>query len=151
MRLRYALRGKKHTMGRVLDQYTVLIAEDERAVRMLLRVVLEGAGATVLEAENGRQALRLLELEPGRFDLVITDLNMPVMDGEQLVVAIRSQFGKSLPIIMCSAMDVLGRAPMLQHLMSGIVNKPFSPPELVRAAALALAQRRDLDERRAAV
>ena len=132
-----------------LNHTRILIVEDERPVRMLLRVVLEAAGATVLEAENGRQALRLLEVEPMGFDMVLTDLNMPEVDGEQLVQAIRAQWGDNTPIVMCTAMNIAVRSPMLLNLVQGVVTKPFSPPELVRAVAQAVAGH--ARERRAAV
>src|SRR5688572_29106406 len=58
------LHGKHQRTMQPLHDITVLVAEDERPVRMLVRVVLESAGARVLEAEQGAIALRLLDLHP---------------------------------------------------------------------------------------
>lgn len=124
---------------RPLHGHRILVVEDERPVRMLLRVVLESAGATVVEAENGQQALRLLEVE-GLFDLLVSDMNMPELDGAGLVTAIRGRWGNSMPVLMCSAMDVIAQSPELGQLVQGVISKPFSPPALVSAAASAAAR-----------
>lgn len=121
-----------------LTNTRILLAEDERHVRMLLRVVLEAAGATVVEAEDGSRALRLLELETPAFDLVLTDLNMPNMDGEALVNALRVRWPE-LPVVVCSARTLPQSAPSLCGRVQGAVMKPFIPSELVRTLAQALA------------
>jgi two-component system cell cycle sensor histidine kinase/response regulator CckA len=64
---------------------TVLIVEDETLVRMLLRTILKQAGYTVLEGQNGIDALAVFESHPGRIDLVIGDIIMPHMNGPELI------------------------------------------------------------------
>jgi len=115
-----------------LTDLTVLVAEDERPVRMLLRVVLEHSGATVLEAENGAVALRLLDLHPG-IDLLCTDVHMPTMDGQQLVERLRTGPLAHLPVVACTAMDLERTHPRLATLVDGVVQKPFVPADLIRA------------------
>lgn len=125
---------------KAIHDITVLVAEDERSVRMLLRVVLEAAGARVLEAEDGDVALRLLDLHP-EIDLLCTDVNMPRMDGEQLVLAARCR-RPDLPVVACSAMSLPADRPGLASVADAVVQKPFVPAELMRAIDAALARSR---------
>src|ERR1017187_7431449 len=82
---------------------TVLLAEDEPVVRGLMASGLRAMGCTVLEAGNGEQALRILEQSRGQgFDLLLTDIVMPVMGGRELAY----KFGSLFPmakILFCSA------------------------------------------------
>jgi CheY-like chemotaxis protein len=125
---------------RPLDNTCVLVAEDERSVRMLLRVVFEAAGAQVLEAEDGQQALRLYDLHPD-IDALCTDVNMPNLDGPGLVAALRAR-EPNLPIVACTALDLRGHASPLRALVDGHVQKPFSPADVVRAIGDAIDLRR---------
>jgi CheY-like chemotaxis protein len=117
-------------MMKVLPDLTILVAEDERPVRMLVRVVLEAAGARVVEAENGAVALRLLDLHP-EIDLICTDVGMPVLDGAALVRAVRTR-RPELPIVACSALRLRETHPALEASVDGVVRKPFVPSDLVR-------------------
>lgn len=63
---------------------TVLLAEDELVVRKLAKEVLRHQGFSVIEAADGREALKLFEADPNRFDLMISDVMMPIMDGREL-------------------------------------------------------------------
>jgi CheY-like chemotaxis protein len=125
-----------------LSDITVLVAEDERPVRMLLRVVLEAAGARVLEAEHGEVALRLLALHP-EVTVLCTDVNMPQMDGEQLVAAARAA-RPELPVVACSAMDLDTSYPGMALHVDAVVRKPFVPGDLVRAIDSAIRRHDDL-------
>lgn len=132
-----------------LNDITLLIAEDERPVRMLLRVVLEAAGARVIAAEDGLRALRLLALHP-EVDVVCTDLNMPNMSGDELARAIRAQ-SPGLPIVVCSASDLTSSAPGLTGIVDGVVRKPFVPGDLVQAIRTAVDEPGSRSELRRAV
>lgn len=116
-----------------LLRYRILVAEDERHVRMLLRVVLEAAGATVIEAEDGGRAIRLLQLEDQGFHVVLTDLHMPECTGYELIDAVASRWPQ-LPIVVCSARGE-AESQVLEGRVTAIVNKPFVPADLVRAVA----------------
>ncbi len=124
---------------KVLEDITVLIAEDERPVRMLLLVVLESAGARVLEAENGEVAMRLLDLHPD-VDVLCTDVNMPHMDGAALAALTRIR-RPLMPIVACTAMDLEMSYPGLAAHVDATIQKPFVPSELIRAIATSLAGR----------
>lgn len=109
----------------------ILVVEDERQIRMLMRIVLEAAGATVIEADDGMTALRLLELEAGAVDVVVTDLGMPRIDGVALVAELALAW-PALPVVVCSAQQVTDHVPGLAERVQGIIHKPFVPSELVR-------------------
>jgi CheY-like chemotaxis protein len=67
----------------------ILVAEDEEGIRTLAAYILRSAGHDVLTAGNGLEAVSLYRSNPDRFDVVLTDLTMPVMDGIQAVKLIR--------------------------------------------------------------
>lgn len=89
------------------SQQTVLIIEDEPSVRRALRHKLELEGFTVAEAGNGKEGLRqALEIYP---DLIILDIMMPLLNGEQVLKQLREdEWGKTVPVI------VLTNTPFLE-------------------------------------
>lgn len=110
---------------------TVLIVDDEPDLLFLLKMVLETAGYSVVEASDGAEALeKLSERNP---DMVITDLMMPVMNGRELIRQLRSNPSTaSLPILLCSLHpDVAAGA-------DAVVQKPFKPHELLRVTGALL-------------
>jgi CheY-like chemotaxis protein len=68
----------------------ILVVDDDQAVRLLLRAVLERRGHAVVEAKNGDEGLQYYRAAPA--DLVITDIQMPVMDGLQMIKELRGDF-----------------------------------------------------------
>lgn len=80
--------------------FHILVADDDKHTRMLLRAVLESENYTVSTAENGEQALELLDRE--HIDLVILDVMMPKMDGYEFTRIVR-QTDSTLPILMVTA------------------------------------------------
>jgi two-component system chemotaxis response regulator CheY len=81
------------------EGYTALIADDAAAVRRSVRWILEPAGLKVLEAGDGKAALEVLRAE--KVDVLIADLNMPQMDGLELIRALRADPKlKAVPILM---------------------------------------------------
>jgi two-component system, chemotaxis family, chemotaxis protein CheY len=77
----------------------ILIVDDSATMRQLIRLILaKRPGLAFAEAADGQQALEKLEREA--FDLLITDVNMPNLDGLGLIRAVRSRPGRSLPIII---------------------------------------------------
>ena len=116
----------------------VMIVDDEVGVRALLTKVLEQAGFRVTSAPDGQQALELLESEPGDFDLVITDIVMPTLDGLELIRAITERY-PSLPVIAISGggygngLLYLRAAEALGAV--GTLLKPFWNAELLEVVA----------------
>jgi nitrogen-specific signal transduction histidine kinase/CheY-like chemotaxis protein len=126
-------------------QPRLLLVEDDQMVRRLARRVLDGAGYQVLEAEDGRAALDLLE-RGDTFDLIVTDVRMPRLSGTQLATEARAA-GVRAPFLFISGhLDESMATHIRAELDSRLVSKPFTPAALVDAVRQELAQRR-ADER----
>ena len=91
----------------MIRQVHVLIVDDEKLIRINLRALMEDLGFRVGEAANGREALAALERES--FDLVLTDLRMPEMDGLSLITALREK-NPNTPVIVVSGTGSIGDA-----------------------------------------
>ena len=115
----------------------VLVVDDEVAIRSLIQHTLEDLGYTVLNAENGAQALELFERVSKDIKLVLLDLVMPVLDGAETAVALHSR-KPDLPILVMSGIaddDALRRFGNVR--IAGFVPKPFAPEQLAQAVAVA--------------
>ena len=109
---------------------SVLIVEDDAKIRQLVKVYLEREGYEALEAENGEDALEKFK----QFDpcLVILDLMLPRLSGEEVCTTIRTDLKSIVPIIMLTAkVEELERIQGLRMGADDYVTKPFSPQELV--------------------
>ena len=113
---------------------SVLVVDDERDIREMLRELLERAGHEVIEAANGQQALELAERTPA--DLVILDISMPLLDGWQTLERLRAF--SAVPVLMLTARtSELEKVRALQAGADDYVSKPFGRQELLaRVAAL---------------
>ncbi|HEY1186653.1 MAG TPA: PAS domain S-box protein, partial [Gemmata sp.] len=111
---------------------TVLLAEDEDAVRTLVRVALEGQGYTVLPASGGAEALDRLRAHPDPVHLLVTDVVMPQMSGRELAEAARAA-RPGLRVLYMSGYtdDALGRHG-LEGTGDQFIQKPFTPLGLAR-------------------
>lgn len=108
---------------------TILVVDDEVDIAATLAEFLELNGYRAVVAHDGEEGLnKAIEAEP---DLVITDLMMPRMDGDELVAALREHAAtRNIPVVMMSATRHLFLAPFLR--------KPFQPEQLLQAVAKAL-------------
>jgi len=108
---------------------TILLVEDEDAVRRLCTRVLSASGYHVLEARNGDEAIELMTRRAGNLDLLVTDLVMPRMGGRQLAAKLRESLPK-LRILFLSGYTE--GAPLARELdpSVGFLQKPFAPPAL---------------------
>ena len=107
---------------------TVLVVDDEICIREVIKEYCLNENYDVLEAENGIQALEILE--KNNIDIIILDIMMPKMDGYTALVEINSHY--DIPVIMLSARD--DEYDKLQSFNLGVndyVTKPFSPKELM--------------------
>ena len=110
------------------DEARVLVVDDQEEVRELLRTLLERAGHRVTTADDGRGALRALY--EGPVDLVVLDVNMPVLDGWQTLERIREL--TEVPVLMLTGRDAeLERVRGLRSGADDYVVKPFGRQELL--------------------
>lgn len=109
----------------------ILIVEDDADFQDIYALYLQGESYRVLRAENGRAGLELLGQE--RPDLIILDLIMPVMDGEEFYVKLREQEAwRKIPVIVASVNEKV--PPKIAELggVSGFLKKPFTMDDLLR-------------------
>jgi CheY-like chemotaxis protein len=118
----------------------ILIAEDEEPLRGLVSRALKEDGHDVVAAADGAEALDALQREAGRFDLLLADIKMPVMDGLALALATARDFPAVPILLMTGFADQRERASGLEALVSDVISKPFSVPEIKFAVAAALAK-----------
>jgi CheY-like chemotaxis protein len=106
----------------------ILVVDDDKTVRLLLRTILEHRGHAVVEAENGAEGLQYYRAAPA--DLVITDIQMPVMDGLQMIKALRGVFPTAKIIAMSGEKGGLAAA---QPLSQYTFEKPLYMEEFLDA------------------
>jgi two-component system chemotaxis response regulator CheY len=112
-------------------QKRVMTVDDSRTMREMVAFTLRNAGYQVSEAEDGAKALAALQQAP--VDVVITDLNMPNMDGVSLIRALRADpKWRALPILMLTTeSDATKKAEGRSAGATGWLVKPFDPAKLV--------------------
>ena len=119
----------------------ILIAEDEEALRSLCARALASDGHEVETACDGADALELLARAEGRFDLLITDIRMPIMDGIALALAAARDFPDLTILLMTGYADQRERAHGLDAIIHDVIAKPFSVATLRGAVKEALTVR----------
>ncbi|ANC92130.1 response regulator [Azospirillum humicireducens] len=109
----------------------VMTVDDSRTMRDMVSFTLRGAGYDVVEAADGQQAMSAIAAT--KVDLVITDLNMPVMDGLTLIRKLRAiPAHRTLPILMLTTeADESKKAEGRAAGATGWIVKPFNPDKLV--------------------
>src|SRR5215472_11058098 len=116
----------------------VLIAEDEEALRAFVARALTMDGHEVMVAADGGEALDVLVREQGKFDVLLTDIRMPVMDGIALALATARDFPELTILLMTGYADQRERAHGLDALIHDVIAKPFSLEEIRKAVNGAL-------------
>ena len=118
----------------------VLVVEDEESVRTMLARQLQSEGYEVLQAEDGREALDLIERRSGAVDLVITDVAMPAMNGRELGARLKKERPR-LPVLYISgyADDEMVRRGLIDP-NNPFLSKPFTPEVLAAKVRLLLDQ-----------
>jgi len=122
-----------HTTSRRLDGMKVLVVDDDRDSRNVVRMVLQQAGATAIAVDSAQAALR--ELESLKPDVIVTDIAMPGMDGYALAREVRRR--ANLNEVRLLALSAFPSAKVAAHenAFDGYLMKPVDPAELVEAAA----------------
>jgi two-component system chemotaxis response regulator CheY len=113
---------------------SILTVDDSASIRMTIKLALSDAGYSVDEAENG--AAGIDKANGGNFDLIITDLNMPVMDGLTMIEELRKLPAHAgVPIIFLTTESDEGMKQRAKAAgATGWLTKPFNPEQLVRIA-----------------
>jgi CheY-like chemotaxis protein len=104
----------------------VLIADDEDSMRTLVARAIAMDGHATVTAEDGAEALDILVREQGAFDLLLTDIQMPVMDGIALALTAARDFPELTILLMTGFADQRERAHGLNAIVHDVVTKPFS-------------------------
>ena len=112
---------------------TILTVDDSRTMRDMLRLALTDAGFTVVQAEDGVHGLEVLqEAEP---DVILTDINMPRMDGYGFIEGVRSDSRRrTIPILVLTTESSQEKKMRARDAgATGWIVKPFNPEKLVEA------------------
>lgn len=117
----------------------ILIVEDDESVRSFTARALAGAGHHVETAEDGDEGLARIGEASGAFDLVLSDIRMPVMDGIEMARKAASGFPGLRILLMTGYAEQRERAAELEGVVVGVVNKPFTLDELRREVGRAIA------------
>jgi CheY-like chemotaxis protein len=115
----------------------ILITEDEDSLRMFVARALRLDGHETHEAGDGAEGLE--KLSEGSFDLLLSDIRMPVMDGIELVHRASAKFPDLKILLMTGYAEQRERADDLAAKVIDVVQKPFALPDIRRAVASALA------------
>jgi len=117
----------------------ILLVNDEEPVRGFLKRGLEMDGHSVSLAIDGGDGLDRLTEEGAGFDLLLTDIRMPIMDGIALALAAKRDFPELTILLMTGFADQRERARGLESIVADVLTKPFSLGDLRAAVHRALA------------
>lgn len=117
----------------------ILVAEDDDNVRAFVSRALEIKGHEVTEAEDGGLAAECMLAEEGKFDLLLSDIKMPVMDGIALALSVGAQYPDVTILLMTGFADQRERAHGLDALIYDVIPKPFTLGDLLEKVDDALA------------
>ena len=114
---------------------TILVADDSATMRMIVQATLTGAGWKVLTAGNGQEALEMARRHP--VDLVVSDWNMPVMGGLELIQGLREEDQyRDVPVLVLTTEDDVDSKMAARDLgVCGWLSKPVDPDVLVELAS----------------
>ena len=116
----------------------ILIAEDDENVRQFVARALAHAGHEITEAEDGGLAAEIMQEQNGAFDLLLSDIKMPVMDGIALALNVASAYPDITIVLMTGFADQRERAHGLEALIYDVIPKPFTLQALMEKVADAL-------------
>ena len=118
-------------------QHKILIAEDDTDISRLLSRILEAQGYQALQAFSRTEALSLIEREEP--DLLLLDLMLPGLSGEELLRKLREERRYSFPVLILSAKSALGdKVALLKSGADDYITKPFEPEEVIARIQAAL-------------
>jgi PAS domain S-box-containing protein len=134
----FSRRRKQESLpSEVLRGRSILVVDDEMSIRRSVRAAFEAAGAEVHDARHGADALLMWSELRGRVDLVVTDLRMPEMGGDELAERLR-RLRRDLPILFVSGYALDRR--VRRRPGDGFLAKPFAGDDLIEAASQVVVQ-----------
>jgi two-component system, chemotaxis family, chemotaxis protein CheY len=114
---------------------TIMVVDDSASLRQVVAIALKGAGYDVVEGSDGKDALT--KLDGRKIHLIVSDVNMPNMDGISFVKAVKANPNyKFTPVVMLTTENQEGK--MMEGKAAGAkawIVKPFKPPELLDAVS----------------
>src|SRR5579871_1353448 len=120
----------------------VLIVDDEESMRLLVARAIAMDGHEITTASDGAEALEILGNTDARFELMLTDIQMPIMDGIALALAAARDFPNLTILLMTGYAEQRERASGLSAIAHDVISKPFSVADIRTAVADALASRK---------
>jgi CheY-like chemotaxis protein len=117
----------------------ILLAEDDEALRVLCARALTMDGHEIATASDGAEALDVIARDEASFDLLLTDIRMPIMDGIALALAAARDYPTLTILLMTGYADQRERAHGLDAIIHDVLAKPFSVATLRAAVSEALA------------
>lgn len=110
----------------------ILFVDDDFAINRMARETLERLGYSVTGRSNGLEALDLFRSHPDEFDLIVTDMTMPKMRGDQLIESVR-EIRPNLPVLVCTGFSRhLSEERIREMRINAVLLKPISLPELAQ-------------------
>ncbi|SEQ28923.1 Response regulator receiver domain-containing protein [Devosia sp. YR412] len=117
----------------------ILVAEDDPSVRAFVVSALTMKGHEVVAEEDGGLAAETADAENGRFDLLLSDIKMPIMDGIGLALHVAAKYPEIIIVLMTGFADQRERAHGLDALIYDVITKPFTLADLLQKVDDALA------------
>jgi len=121
-------------------KHSILVVDDEPMALELLHSVLTDAGYDVAIAQSGFECLDLFRRDGPSYDLVLTDLSMPLMDGEETFQRLRQLAPTTKVVLMAGFVDSGRLDKMMSNGLSGFVGKPFAPVEILAVVTSVLSE-----------
>jgi len=120
----------------------ILVVDDSSSMREMVTYTLKSAGHSVMSAPDGAEALKIAEADAGQFDLVITDINMPVMDGLTLIRELRGlkQYSYRPILVLSTESSAETKSAGKAAGATGWIVKPFDPDQLLGVVGKVLPQ-----------
>ncbi len=132
-------KGKKHESipekSRDGQPSTILIVDDEQGLREMLEEILQGKGYSVMTASNGIDAVKIYQSHCEQIDIVISDLGMPLMGGEEVFKKLAEINPEVKMVFMTGYLDESSRSGMLRHGVKNIIHKPFRIEEILECVS----------------
>ncbi len=112
------------------QSFNILVADDDEAIRFVVSVILRRHGHTVEVVDNGNEAIELFALKPDYFDVLITDHNMPLVSGLELVHYLRKNGAQTRIIVISANLTSELISAYQNKCVDKILQKPFTQENL---------------------